>query len=57
MVQIVQKTMVLKAIPGTKRSGAWAYCKENGIIYQSFWTLTGSPALLTHSHTTLLPIS
>lgn len=50
----------------------WAYCKENGIIYQyvrlvlqscptvnnrsnrSFWTLTGSPALLTHSHTTSL---
>jgi diketogulonate reductase-like aldo/keto reductase len=26
-----------------------AYCMENGIQYQSFWTLTSSPALLTHS--------
>jgi len=24
------------------------YCKENGIEYQSFWTLTGSPGLLAH---------
>ncbi|KAJ3510134.1 hypothetical protein NLJ89_g4848 [Agrocybe chaxingu] len=24
------------------------YCKENGIMYQSFWTLSGSPSLLTH---------
>jgi diketogulonate reductase-like aldo/keto reductase len=49
----------------------WAYCKENGIIYQyvsfrlrsrsvdgqsnrSFWTLTGSPGLLTHPRTTSL---
>lgn len=22
------------------------YCKENGIVYQSFWTLTGNPKLL-----------
>ncbi|TDL26104.1 Aldo/keto reductase [Rickenella mellea] len=25
-----------------------AYCKRNGMMYQSFWTLTGSPRLLTH---------
>jgi len=24
------------------------YCKKNGIMYQSFWTLTGSPSLLNH---------
>jgi len=24
------------------------YCKENGIQYQSFWTLSGSPSLLSH---------
>ncbi|PPQ63729.1 hypothetical protein CVT24_004238 [Panaeolus cyanescens] len=24
------------------------YCKEHGIMYQSFWTLTGSPSLLSH---------
>ncbi|KAF8971226.1 NADP-dependent oxidoreductase domain-containing protein [Flammula alnicola] len=24
------------------------YCKELGIMYQSFWTLTGSPSLLSH---------
>jgi diketogulonate reductase-like aldo/keto reductase len=23
-----------------------AFCRENGIVYQSFWTLTGNPALL-----------
>ncbi|KIP04608.1 hypothetical protein PHLGIDRAFT_109339 [Phlebiopsis gigantea 11061_1 CR5-6] len=27
----------------------WAYCKQHGIQYQSFWTLTGSPSLLKHS--------
>ncbi|KAJ3546869.1 hypothetical protein NM688_g5466 [Phlebia brevispora] len=25
-----------------------AYCKENGVQYQSFWTLSGSPTLLIH---------
>ncbi|KAK0448715.1 NADP-dependent oxidoreductase domain-containing protein [Armillaria borealis] len=24
------------------------YCKTNGVAYQSFWTLTGSPSLLSH---------
>ncbi|KAF9010762.1 Aldo/keto reductase [Cyathus striatus] len=24
------------------------YCKEHGIVYQSFWTLSGSPSLLSH---------
>ncbi|KAK0194990.1 NADP-dependent oxidoreductase domain-containing protein [Armillaria mellea] len=24
------------------------YCKTNGVVYQSFWTLTGSPSLLSH---------
>ncbi|KAF4621064.1 hypothetical protein D9613_000168 [Agrocybe pediades] len=24
------------------------YCKESGIMYQSFWTLSGSPSLLSH---------
>jgi len=24
------------------------YCRENGIQYQSFWTLSGSPRLLVH---------
>ncbi|KAF8520389.1 Aldo/keto reductase [Hysterangium stoloniferum] len=24
------------------------YCREHGVQYQSFWTLTGSPALLQH---------
>jgi len=24
------------------------YCRENGIQYQSFWTLSGSPSLLSH---------
>ncbi|KAL5507048.1 hypothetical protein ACEPAH_6504 [Sanghuangporus vaninii] len=24
------------------------YCKEHGAMYQSFWTLTGSPSLLRH---------
>jgi diketogulonate reductase-like aldo/keto reductase len=26
----------------------WKYCKEHGIEYQSFWTLSGSTSLLTH---------
>ncbi|KAH7888921.1 NADP-dependent oxidoreductase domain-containing protein [Phlebopus sp. FC_14] len=26
----------------------WCYCKDNGIEYQSFWTLSGSPGLLAH---------
>ncbi|KAI6040212.1 NADP-dependent oxidoreductase domain-containing protein [Pisolithus marmoratus] len=26
----------------------WQYCRDNGIEYQSFWTLTGSPSLLAH---------
>ncbi|EMD33671.1 hypothetical protein CERSUDRAFT_98233 [Gelatoporia subvermispora B] len=26
----------------------WAYCKERGIQYQSFWTLSGAPNLLAH---------
>ncbi|PSR75269.1 hypothetical protein PHLCEN_2v9235 [Hermanssonia centrifuga] len=25
-----------------------AYCRKHGIQYQSFWTLTGSPSLLSH---------
>lgn len=25
------------------------YCKTNGMVYQSFWTLTGSPLLMSHS--------
>ncbi|EJD03217.1 Aldo/keto reductase [Fomitiporia mediterranea MF3/22] len=24
------------------------YCRDNGVMYQSFWTLTGSPSLLKH---------
>ncbi|KAG6817486.1 hypothetical protein H0H87_008111 [Tephrocybe sp. NHM501043] len=24
------------------------YCKVNGVMYQSFWTLTGNPSLLNH---------
>ncbi|KAF8070088.1 NADP-dependent oxidoreductase domain-containing protein [Lyophyllum atratum] len=24
------------------------YCKVNGVMYQSFWTLSGSPSLLSH---------
>ncbi|TFK21100.1 Aldo/keto reductase [Coprinopsis marcescibilis] len=32
-----------------------AYCRLNGIMYQSFWTLSGSPELL--SHPSLLAIS
>ncbi|KAF8840706.1 Aldo/keto reductase [Paxillus ammoniavirescens] len=27
----------------------WRYCKDNGIEYQSFWTLSGSPRLLAHA--------
>lgn len=23
-------------------------CRENGIMYQSFWTLSGNPSLLAH---------
>ncbi|KAF8557677.1 Aldo/keto reductase [Imleria badia] len=26
----------------------WRYCKDHGIEYQSFWTLSGSTSLLTH---------
>ncbi|RPD52341.1 Aldo/keto reductase [Lentinus tigrinus ALCF2SS1-6] len=26
----------------------WAYCVKHGIQYQSFWTLSGSPSLLSH---------
>ncbi|KAF8134459.1 NADP-dependent oxidoreductase domain-containing protein [Boletus edulis] len=26
----------------------WKYCKDHGIEYQSFWTLSGSTSLLTH---------
>ncbi|KAI0829650.1 Aldo/keto reductase [Trametes gibbosa] len=26
----------------------WAYCQQRGVQYQSFWTLSGSPALLRH---------
>ncbi|KAN0091326.1 NADP-dependent oxidoreductase domain containing protein [Tylopilus felleus] len=26
----------------------WNYCKDHGIEYQSFWTLSGSTTLLTH---------
>ncbi|KAG5641849.1 hypothetical protein DXG03_004108 [Asterophora parasitica] len=25
-----------------------SYCRANDVMYQSFWTLTGSPSLLTH---------
>ncbi|KAH9944724.1 NADP-dependent oxidoreductase domain-containing protein [Amylocystis lapponica] len=28
--------------------GVARYCRENGIQYQSFWTLSGSPRLLAH---------
>ncbi|KAH9929596.1 Aldo/keto reductase [Epithele typhae] len=28
-------------------AGVWAYCVERGIQYQSFWTLSGSPSLLS----------
>ncbi|KAF9227161.1 Aldo/keto reductase [Gyrodon lividus] len=28
--------------------GVWRYCKDNGIEYQAFWTLSGSPGLLAH---------
>jgi len=27
------------------------YCREHGIMYQSFWTLSGSPSLVTHPAT------
>ncbi|KDQ55809.1 hypothetical protein JAAARDRAFT_71155 [Jaapia argillacea MUCL 33604] len=29
----------------------WKYCVERGIQYQSFWTLSGSPSLLSHPST------
>ncbi|KAH9912893.1 uncharacterized protein B0H18DRAFT_960725 [Fomitopsis serialis] len=34
----------------TLEGNAWVYryCRESGIQYQSFWTLSGSPSLLTH---------
>jgi len=31
-----------------------AYCKQKGISYQSFWTLTGTPSLLHHPGVTAL---
>jgi diketogulonate reductase-like aldo/keto reductase len=31
-----------------------AYCRQNGIIYQSFWTLSANPHLLTHAVMTAL---
>lgn len=31
-----------------------AYCRKQGIIYQSFWTLTANPQILTHRAVTAL---
>lgn len=31
-----------------------AYCREHGVIYQSFWTLTANPHLLSHRAVTSL---
>jgi diketogulonate reductase-like aldo/keto reductase len=31
-----------------------AFCRERGIVYQSFWTLTANPQLLSHGHVTSL---
>ncbi|KAF5349577.1 hypothetical protein D9756_008883 [Leucocoprinus leucothites] len=28
----------------------FGFCREHGIMYQSFWTLSGSPSLLSHPH-------
>lgn len=28
-----------------------AFCKDNGIVYQSFWTLTANPQILEHQAT------
>ncbi|KAJ7598068.1 Aldo/keto reductase [Mycena floridula] len=30
-------------------TGVLKYCRANEIVYQSFWTLTGSPSLLSHA--------
>lgn len=30
------------------------FCRENGIVYESFWTLTGNPQLLTSTPVTML---
>ncbi|KAF9241849.1 NADP-dependent oxidoreductase domain-containing protein [Melanogaster broomeanus] len=44
-VQVVQN----RWYQGNKWDPAvWRYCKDNGIEYQSFWTLSGSPNLLAH---------
>jgi len=42
-VQIVQN----RFYPATGYdTGLRGYCKENGIVYQSFWTLSGNPHIL-----------
>lgn len=34
--------------------GLRAFCRENGIVYESFWTLTGNPQLLTSTPVAML---
>jgi diketogulonate reductase-like aldo/keto reductase len=34
-----------------------AFCRECGIVYQSFWTLTANPRLLSHGHVASLASS
>ncbi|MBF0272646.1 MAG: aldo/keto reductase [Magnetococcales bacterium] len=34
--------------------GIRAYCRQQGMVYQSFWTLTANPALLSHPVLTAL---
>jgi diketogulonate reductase-like aldo/keto reductase len=34
--------------------GIRSFCREHGILYQSFWTLTANPHVLAHEHTAWL---
>lgn len=44
--------------PQTRYDGPLrTFCKENGITYQSFWTLTGNPALLKTTPVTALALA
>src|SRR5208282_2705992 len=42
-IQIIQNRFYADTKYGV---GIRGYCKENGIMYQSFWTLSGNPQIL-----------
>jgi len=54
ILQVLQKARKVQVVQNRWYEGndwdqkVFNYCREFGIMYQSFWTLSGSPSLLTH---------